>query len=202
MYDSLVTQRILALILLVPHLVLAQQPTQRLEEAEKVFLDTPTPERAGRWLAQLTEDPHVAGTPQEKKVADYVLARFKEFGLDAAVTRYDVFLNHPKSVSLELVAPTKLELKLREDAYDVDKDSSTTGMFPAFHGYGASGKVEGEVVYVNYGSPADFERLRRLGISVEGKVTLVRYGGAFRWPQGQGIAGPRRSRRPHLFRSG
>ncbi|MGH9172839.1 MAG: M28 family peptidase, partial [Vicinamibacterales bacterium] len=94
--------------------------------------------------------------------------------------RYDVFLNHPGSVSLTLVAPTRLELSLREEPYDVDKDSSTTGMFPAFHGYGASGKVEGEVVYVNYGSPADFERLRGLGISVEGKVTLVRYGGAFR----------------------
>ena len=53
-------------------------------------------------------------------------------------------------------------------------------MFPAFHGYGASGTARGQVVYVNYGSPADFDRLRGMGISVEGKVTLVRYGGAFR----------------------
>ncbi len=117
---------------------------------------------------------------QEKALADFVLARFKEFGLDATMTRYDVFLNHPKSVSLKLTAPVELELSLREDPYDVDKDSTTSGMFPAFHGYGASGKAAGQVVYVNYGSPADFERLRGMGISVEGKVTLVRYGGAFR----------------------
>ena len=148
--------------------------------AEKVFLDTPAPDRARRWLAQLTEEPHVAGTPQEKALADFVLARFKEFGLDATMTRYDVFLNHPKSVSLKLTSPVELELSLREDPYDVDKDSTTSGMFPAFHGYGASGKAAGQVVYVNYGSPADFERLRGMGISVEGKVTLVRYGGAFR----------------------
>lgn len=173
------TRRTLLLALLVPQLVFAQGPGA-FTPAEKVFLDTPTPDRARRWLAQLTEDPHVAGTPAEKKVADFVLARFKEFGLDAEMVRYDVFLNHPREVSLALTSPVREELKLREDAYDVDKDSSTAGMFPAFHGYGASGKAAGEVVYVNYGAPADFERLRGMGISVEGKIVLVRYGGAFR----------------------
>ena len=180
-------RRLTVLILLVPQLALAQgqhgfAPASREAQAraEGVFLATPTPDRARRWLAQLTEDPHVAGTPQEKAVADFVLARFKEFGLDATMTRYDVFLNHPKSVSLKLTAPTEMELSLREDPYDVDKDSSTSGMFPAFHGYGASGRAEGQVVYVNYGAPADFERLSGMGISVQGKITLVRYGGAFR----------------------
>ena len=109
-----------------------------------------------------------------------MLARFKEFGLSAEIVRYDVFLNHPKHVSLKLVSPVEEELKLVEDPFDVDKDSTSTGMFPAFHGYGASGAADAQVVYVNYGSPADFERLQKLGISVEGKIALVRYGGAFR----------------------
>ncbi len=171
--------RVLVLILLVSQTVRAQGPAG-VSASEQVFLDTPTPDRARRWLAALTEDPHVAGTPAEKKVAEYVLARFKEFGLAAEMERYDVFLNHPKHVAVKLTAPVQAELKLREDPYDVDKDSSESGMFPAFHGYGASGSAEGEVVYVNYGSPADFARLAALGISVEGKITLVRYGGAFR----------------------
>ncbi|HXG54608.1 MAG TPA: M28 family metallopeptidase [Vicinamibacterales bacterium] len=149
-------------------------------KAEKVFLDTVTPASARRWLAALTEEPHVAGTPAEKKLADYVLARFHEFGLTAELVRYDVFLNHPKHVSLKLVSPVEEELKLREDAYDVDKDSTQEGMFPAFHGYGASGRADGQVVYVNYGSPGDFAALTAMGISVEGKIALVRYGGAFR----------------------
>ena len=180
-------RRLLVLVVLLPQVAAAQGPhgfiaagRDAQARAEKVFLDTPTPDRARRWLAQLTEEPHVAGTPQEKKVADYVLARFKEFGLDATMTKYDVFLNHPKSVSLKLTAPVEMDLSLREDAYDVDKDSTAAGMFPAFHGYGASGRAEAQVVYVNYGSPADFERLRGMGISVDGKITLVRYGGAFR----------------------
>jgi N-acetylated-alpha-linked acidic dipeptidase len=148
--------------------------------AERTFLETVTPDRGRRWLAALTEDPHVAGTPADKKVADYVFARFKEFGFDAEMVRYDVFINHPAHVSLKLTSPIEEELKLREEPYDIDKDSSQDGMFPAFHGYGASGRAEGQVVYVNYGSPADFTRLAGMGISVEGKIALVRYGGAFR----------------------
>ena len=148
--------------------------------AERVFLDTVAPASARKWLAALTEEPHVAGTPAEKKVADYVLARFKEFGLEAELVRYDVFLNHPLQVSLKLVAPVDEELKLYEDPYDADKDSTSEGMFPAFHGYGASGKAEGQVVYVNYGVPADFARLESMGISVAGKIVLARYGSAFR----------------------
>lgn len=179
-------------LVLVPHLLVAQAPSDSgllgftastrdaQVKAEQVMLETVTPDRARRWLAALTEDPHVAGTPEEKKVADYVLARFKEFGLEAEMVRYDVFLNHPKHVSLALVSPVVEELNLIEEPFDVDKDSSPDGMFPAFHGYGASGEAEGQVVYVNYGSPADFQRLEGMGISVEGKIALVRYGGAFR----------------------
>lgn len=147
---------------------------------EKVFLDTPTPENAKRWLFALTEDSHVAGTPAEKKVADWVFAKFKEFGLDAEIVKYDVFLNHPKSVSLRMVEPKVEEMSLVEDNYPQDKDSTMRGQFPAFHGYGASGKANGQIVYVNYGSPADHERLKSMGLSVEGRIALVRYGGAFR----------------------
>ncbi|MEO6214290.1 MAG: M28 family metallopeptidase [Vicinamibacterales bacterium] len=176
-------------VLIVSELLIGQSPppagfaagaVEAQTRAEKVFLDTVTPADARRWLAALTEEPHVAGTPAEKKLADYVLARFKEFGLAAELVRYDVFLNHPRHVSLKLVSPVDEELKLREEPYDVDKDSTQVGMFPAFHGYGASGTAEGQVVYVNYGSPGDFAALAAMGISVEGRIALVRYGGAFR----------------------
>jgi N-acetylated-alpha-linked acidic dipeptidase len=183
---------LLLALLLVPRLLSAQAPadanltgfsaSSRSEQsaAEKVFMDTVTPASARRWLAALTEEPHVAGTPAEKKVADYVLARFKEFGLEAELVRYDVFLNHPRHVSLKITSPVQEELSLIEQPYDVDKDSTMDGMFPAFHGYGASGTAEGQVVYVNYGTPADYARLSGLGISVEGKIALARYGAVFR----------------------
>lgn len=148
--------------------------------AEAAFLASPAPDQAARFLRALTEEPHVAGTPQEKVVADYVKARFEEFGLATEVATYDAFLNHPRSVSLKLFEPVEEELSLLEPALPGDKDSGMHGMFPAFHGYGASGQAEGQVVYANYGTRADFEQLKTLGIEVAGRIVLVRYGAVFR----------------------
>lgn len=151
-----------------------------LAKYERIMMDTPTPANARKWLEALTGEPHVAGTPAEKKVADYVRDRLIEFGLPVSVVKYDVFLNHPKAVSLTMTAPTRQELALKEDVYPQDKYSGSPSQFPAFHGYGASGTASGQVIYVNYGSPADHQRLKDLGQSVQGKIALVRYGGAFR----------------------
>lgn len=147
---------------------------------ERVVLDTPTPANARKWLQALTEEPHVAGTPAEKKVAEYVRDRMIEFGLEVEMVKYDVFLNHPKKVSLTMTEPTRQELSLVEDNYAQDKDSTMRGEFPAFHGYGASGDASGQLVYVNYGAPGDYDRLKSMGVSVEGRIALVRYGGPFR----------------------
>jgi N-acetylated-alpha-linked acidic dipeptidase len=151
-----------------------------LAKYERIILDTPTAANARKWLEALTEVPHVAGTPAEKKVADYVRDRLIEFGLPVETVKYDVFLNHPKQVSLTMTAPARQELALMEDVYPQDTAASSRGQFPGFHGYGASGSASGQVIYVNYGAPGDHERLKAMGQSVEGKIALVRYGGAFR----------------------
>jgi N-acetylated-alpha-linked acidic dipeptidase len=149
-------------------------------EAERVFLATPTPHDARRWLARLTEEPHVAGTPQEKRVAEWVRDRLQGFGLETEIVTYDVYLTYPKEVAVRLIEPEEIELSVREEPLDADKDSSAHGMFPAFHGYAASGEVSGQVVYANYGTPADFEKLNEIGVSAQGKIVLVRYGQVFR----------------------
>jgi N-acetylated-alpha-linked acidic dipeptidase len=148
--------------------------------AEIDMLGTPTPERARAWLRALTEEPHVAGTPQGKKVAEYVRDRFVEFGLKAELVPYDIWLNHPTSVGLKLLKPEASTLSLREEGYPRDKDSYSEDAFPAFHGYGAAGKAAGQVMYVNYGTHEDFERLESMGLSVEGRIAIVRYGKVFR----------------------
>ena len=51
---------------------------------------------------------------------------------------------------------------------------------PAFNGASPSGDVTAEVVYANYGTPADFQKLADLGVSVKGKIALVRYGANYR----------------------
>src|SRR5258708_35650670 len=49
-----------------------------------------------------------------------------------------------------------------------------------FNGMSASGDVEAEAVYANYGTPEDFEKLEKLKIDVRGKIVVVRYGQNFR----------------------
>ncbi|PYS97449.1 MAG: aminopeptidase [Acidobacteria bacterium] len=148
--------------------------------AEAALLRTPTPEQERAWLRALTEEPHVAGTPEDRKTAEYVRDRLQEFGLKTEIVPYEILLNYPKTVSLRLLAPEAAELSLREEGYARDKDSYSQAAFPAFHGYGASGKASGQVVYVNHGTHEDFERLDSLGVSVEGRIALVRYGKVFR----------------------
>jgi N-acetylated-alpha-linked acidic dipeptidase len=149
-------------------------------KAEATFLATPTADRARSWLRALTEEPHVAGTAEGKKSAEYVRDRLVEFGLKAELNSYEVLLNHPRSVALRLTEPEPVELSLREEGQPRDKDSYSADAFPAFHGYGASGRAAGQVVYANYGTRDDFERLESLGVRVEGRIALVRYGQVFR----------------------
>ena len=40
--------------------------------------------------------------------------------------------------------------------------------------------MTGQVVYANYGRAEDFEALEKMGIEVEGKIVLARYGELFR----------------------
>ena len=74
-------------------------------QAEIHMLAAPRPDRARAWLRALTEEPHVAGTPQGKKVAEYVRDRLLEMGLKAELVPYDIWLNLPASVSLKLLKP-------------------------------------------------------------------------------------------------
>ena len=143
-------------------------------KAEREMLSVPTPERERAWLHALTEEPHVAGTPQGKKLAEYVRDRLAEFGLRTEMVPYDIWLNHPVTVSLKLLKPEAASLSLREEGYIRDKSSYSEDAFPGFHGYGASGKASGKVVYVNYGTHEDFEWLDSLGLPVEGRIVIVR----------------------------
>jgi N-acetylated-alpha-linked acidic dipeptidase len=78
------------------------------------------------------------------------------------------------------VTPTRNSLTIKEPVLAEDPDSNDADLTPTFNAYSGDGDVTGEVVYVNYGMPADYDRLEKLGISVKGKVVLARYGGGWR----------------------
>jgi N-acetylated-alpha-linked acidic dipeptidase len=150
--------------------------------AEGIALAVPNPAGARALLRTLTAEPHVAGTPADRRTALFVRDKLRAWGWKADIAEYEVLLNYPRedSVRLEVVRPEHRVLKVTEDAWPADKDSASPLAFPAFHGYGVSGDVTGQVVYANYGRPEDFEALDRLGMEVRGKLVLVRYGEIFR----------------------
>lgn len=152
----------------------------RQAEFEKAFRAMPTPERARQDLWILTQAPHVAGTPEDYKTAQYVLGQFREAGLNAKIVEYQVLLPMPKEVKVDLVEPFKREGPTPEGGWTWDKDSYDSSVVPAFNAYSPSGDITARVVYANYGLPEDYQRLKEMGIEVAGKIVLVRYGKCFR----------------------
>jgi len=144
---------------------------------EKSFRAVPTPERAHLDLSALTEEPHLAGTPEDFKTAQFVLQQFRAAGLDAEIVEYHVLLPMPREVKVDLVEPFKRPGPTPEGSEDEDAASTYV---PAFNAYSPSGDVTASVVYANYGLPEDFDRLKSLGVDVAGKIVLVRYGKCFR----------------------
>ncbi|WP_250846768.1 M28 family metallopeptidase [Aquisphaera insulae] len=149
--------------------------------AEAKALATPTPESARKWLREMTAEPHPAGSPADYRTAVFVRDRLREWGWNAEIRPLQVLLNYPAGKPvLALTKPVEKELPLDEAPLPSDRDSASSEAFGAFHGYGVSGTARGQIVYANYARPEDFEALDKLGITVNGKIVLARYGGNFR----------------------
>jgi len=132
------------------------------------------------FIERLSSRAHLAGTPQSKETAEYILAQLREYGLDAHIEQYEALLPTPQTRSLEMTSPVSFKAKLDETPIAVDKNSSDPGMVPPYNAYSGDGDVNAELVYVNYGVPADYEILRQQGIDVKGKIVIARYGGSWR----------------------
>jgi len=155
----------------------ASAAAQRRLELDAAAL--PTPASAAEHARALSREPHVAGTPAQARTRDYVIERMRAWGLDTEVRAYDVWMPHPTSVRVWRVSPDARELSLAEGPVDEDSSSRLTEVLPVA-GYGGTGDVTAEVVYVNYGLIEDYTTLDSLGVSVRGKIAIARYGRSFR----------------------
>jgi N-acetylated-alpha-linked acidic dipeptidase len=148
---------------------------------EEQFRAVPAPASAREHLRRLTAEPHVAGTKEDYATAVYVRDQMKSYGLAAELKEYQVLLPYPKNPTIvELVAPRRERLKLKEAVVPQDPSSSSPKIIPLFNGYSASGDVTAPLVYVNYGLPPDYEALKKAGVDVKGKIAIARYGNSFR----------------------
>jgi N-acetylated-alpha-linked acidic dipeptidase len=137
----------------------------------------PSPDNLRAYMQHLSARPHHVGSPYDKENAEWIAAKFKEFGLDTHIEQFDVLFPTPKERVVELIeGGPKFVAKLQEPALPEDPTSDQQSeQLPTYNAYSIDGDVTAPLVYVNYGIPEDYEQLDRLGISVKGKIVIARY---------------------------
>jgi N-acetylated-alpha-linked acidic dipeptidase len=148
---------------------------------EVMFRAIPSTQNLHDYMQRLSARPHHVGSPYDQDNAEWILAKFKEWGLDAHIETFEVLFPTPKTRALELIAPEHFTAKLAEPTVAGDPTSGQHDeQLPTYNAYSIDGDVTAPLVYVNYGVPDDYEQLDRLGISVKGAIVISRYGGSWR----------------------
>lgn len=157
------------------------QDAQREIQWEKKFQAVPSPDRLRANMQRLAARPHNVGSPYDKDNAEWMLKQFRSWGLDAHIETFYVLFPTPKERLLQLVAPTRFTASLQEPPVPGDPTSSQQSeQLPTYNAYSPDGDVTARLVYVNYGTRADYKILDRMGISVKGAIVIARYGGGWR----------------------
>lgn len=150
------------------------------QKLEQQALQVPETANMRAYMDTLAAEPHNAGSPRSKAMAEWILAHLQQWGLDAHIEQFEALMPYPTVRVVEVVGPKPFTAKLKEPAIPQDPTSGQPNQLPTFNAYSASGDVTAEVVYVNYGVPADYEWLAKEGISVKGKIVIARYGHSWR----------------------
>jgi N-acetylated-alpha-linked acidic dipeptidase len=159
---------------------------------DQAFMAIPSAQLAGEHLKTLTKAPHWASSPEDHETALYVAEKFKAAGLQTTIQPFNVWINKPVKIEIEaysygkdgaagkklMSGPTPEHVDAK--AYGGDPFQDDPRILPAFNGSSASGNITADVVYANFGTLEDFKKLASLGVSVKGKIVIVRYGGNFR----------------------
>jgi N-acetylated-alpha-linked acidic dipeptidase len=198
---KLLAVALLPTLIFPPQLALAQQKTDSAKSIasldgyskaasdaerawEEKFRALPVPDTIKENMRRLSARPHHVGSPYDKDNAEWMLAKFKEWGFDAQIENFYVLFPTPKERLVQLLdtsGATKFTASLKEPVVSEDPTSNQTAeQLPTYNAYSGDGDVTGPLVYVNYGTRDDYEELDRLGVSVKGAVVIARYGGAWR----------------------
>ena len=149
-------------------------------QAEKKFDNYLNAGNLNTWMKKLSSRPHHLGSPFGKESAEFIRDQFRSWGYEAEIETFHVLFPTPRIRLLEMTAPEKFRAKLKERPLKEDDTSGQTDQLPIYNCWSADGDVSGELVYVNYGLPDDYDHLERLGIDVRGKIVIAKYGRSWR----------------------
>jgi len=149
-------------------------------QLEALFDEQMNRDNLREWMERMTSEPFFVGSPHNKENAEWVADLFREWGYETEIVEYQVLFPKPRIREVEMVAPEYYRALLTEPVLDADATSGVDGRLPTYNAYSADGDVTAELVYVNQGTPDDYEELDRRGIDVRGKIVIARYGGSWR----------------------
>jgi len=147
---------------------------------ENKMRSVPKPELLREYMKHLAAEPHHVGSAYDKQNAEWIRDKFKSWGIDAKLEEFEVLFPTPTERVLEMTEPSRFRAVLKEPVIPEDPDSGDSNQLPTYNAYSIDGDVTGQVVYANYGVPADYDELAKLGIDVKGKIVITRYGGSWR----------------------
>ncbi|HVG26584.1 MAG TPA: transferrin receptor-like dimerization domain-containing protein, partial [Acidobacteriaceae bacterium] len=157
------------------------ETAQKELDWEHRFRAIPDAARAHQNMRFLAAHPHNVGSAAQRKHAEWMVAKYKEWGWDAHIEQFDVLYPTPKTMQLELVGPTHFKASLSETPLPDDPYThETSTQLPGYNIYSADGDVTAPLIYANYGMLDDYAELERNGISVKGAIVITRYGGGWR----------------------
>ncbi|MDZ7644523.1 MAG: transferrin receptor-like dimerization domain-containing protein [Woeseiaceae bacterium] len=157
----------------------ASSESQRALEAR--FDEQLSADRQRDWLQRLSARPHHVGSAAGEENARYIAGLLESWGYDVEIAEYEILLPTPVTRELELVEPGRYTATLEEDTLAEDPGTGVRDeLLPPYNAFSVGGEVEGELVFVNYGIPEDYEVLERHGVDVAGKIAIAKYGRSWR----------------------
>ena len=163
-----------------PMLGFTSESADEQRRLETLFDEQMNRDNLREWMERITAEPFFVGSPHNRENAEWVADLFRDWGYDTEIVEYQVLFPKPRIREVEMVAPERYRALLAEPVLEADATSGVDGRLPTYNAYSADGDVTGELVYVNYGTPDDYEELDRRGIDVRDKIVIARYGGSWR----------------------
>ena len=148
---------------------------------EKEFEAKLSTDNLDQWMRYMSARPHWVGTEYGEELAKWMQKQFDSWGYDAKIETYHILFPFPKTRVLEMTEPATYKAKLTAVAVEGDEFTAQgEALLPSYNAFSTDGDVEGELVFVNYGIPEDYEELEKLGIDVKGKIVIAKYYGSWR----------------------
>ncbi|CAE6414378.1 unnamed protein product [Rhizoctonia solani] len=171
-------------------------------QVEEIFLSIPSPQSAQAVSAEWTSEPHLAGSKNDYKSAVELLHAFQDhldiprpeplpiYDAGTPESRNTILgiskLETPRAwidtyyPLLETPGERKLEILDANGAVSWSANLEEGDAIGAWHAWSKSADVKGKVIYANHGYDSDFEKLKKAGYDIAGKIALFRESGTFR----------------------